>query len=184
MLATRLMRRAKALGVRARRCRAAVRARTPSRSAHLDQEAALRAGDRARRRRRPPRRRCVKVLKRHQERLGHLHDLQMLLKHVRETEASPTRRVARERSDGVRRCARPRMPAAARRFRRAPRRDVVCRERRAPSDRACPHDATRGVRRMSPGRARPAVRPRRAKINADAAVRAVPDSPRRGGRAR
>ena len=31
----------------------------------------------------------VKLLKRHQERLGHLHDLQMLLKHVRETEASP-----------------------------------------------------------------------------------------------
>ena len=31
----------------------------------------------------------VRVLKRHQERLGHLHDLQMLLKHVRETEASP-----------------------------------------------------------------------------------------------
>jgi len=32
----------------------------------------------------------VRILKRHQERLGHLHDLQMLLKHVRETEASPT----------------------------------------------------------------------------------------------
>ena len=31
----------------------------------------------------------VRVLKRHQERLGHLHDLQMLLKHVRETEAAP-----------------------------------------------------------------------------------------------
>jgi CHAD domain-containing protein len=31
----------------------------------------------------------VRILKRHQERLGHLHDLQMLLKHVRETEASP-----------------------------------------------------------------------------------------------
>lgn len=31
----------------------------------------------------------VKVLKRHQERLGHLHDLQVLLKHVRETEAAP-----------------------------------------------------------------------------------------------
>lgn len=31
----------------------------------------------------------VRSLKRHQERLGHLHDLQMLLKHVRETEASP-----------------------------------------------------------------------------------------------
>jgi CHAD domain-containing protein len=31
----------------------------------------------------------VRVLKRHQERLGHLHDVQMLLKHVRETEASP-----------------------------------------------------------------------------------------------
>ena len=31
----------------------------------------------------------VKVIKRHQERLGHLHDLQMLLKHVREAEASP-----------------------------------------------------------------------------------------------
>ena len=31
----------------------------------------------------------VRVLKRHQERLGHLHDLQVLLKHVRETEASP-----------------------------------------------------------------------------------------------
>lgn len=31
----------------------------------------------------------VKVLQRHQERLGHLHDLQMLLKHVREAEASP-----------------------------------------------------------------------------------------------
>ena len=31
----------------------------------------------------------VKVLKRHQERLGHMHDLQVLLKHVRETEASP-----------------------------------------------------------------------------------------------
>ena len=30
----------------------------------------------------------VRILKRHQERLGHLHDLQMLLKHVRETEAS------------------------------------------------------------------------------------------------
>jgi CHAD domain-containing protein len=31
----------------------------------------------------------VRLLKRHQERLGHLHDLQMLLKHVRETEALP-----------------------------------------------------------------------------------------------
>ena len=31
----------------------------------------------------------VRMLKRHQERLGHLHDLQMLLKHVREAEASP-----------------------------------------------------------------------------------------------
>ena len=31
----------------------------------------------------------VRVLKRHQDRLGHLHDLQVLLKHVRETEASP-----------------------------------------------------------------------------------------------
>jgi CHAD domain-containing protein len=31
----------------------------------------------------------VRLLKRHQERLGHLHDLQMLLKHVRETESSP-----------------------------------------------------------------------------------------------
>ena len=31
----------------------------------------------------------VRILKRHQERLGALHDLQMLLKHVRETEASP-----------------------------------------------------------------------------------------------
>lgn len=31
----------------------------------------------------------VRVLKRHQERLGHLHDLQVLLKHVRETEAAP-----------------------------------------------------------------------------------------------
>jgi CHAD domain-containing protein len=31
----------------------------------------------------------VRVLKRHQERLGGLHDLQMLLKHVREAEASP-----------------------------------------------------------------------------------------------
>lgn len=30
----------------------------------------------------------VRLLKRHQERLGHLHDLQMLLKHVRETENS------------------------------------------------------------------------------------------------
>lgn len=30
----------------------------------------------------------VRILRRHQERLGHLHDLQMLLKHVRETEAS------------------------------------------------------------------------------------------------
>lgn len=31
----------------------------------------------------------VRMLKRHQARLGRLHDLQMLLKHVRETEASP-----------------------------------------------------------------------------------------------
>lgn len=31
----------------------------------------------------------VRVLKRHQERLGRLHDLQVLLKHVRETDASP-----------------------------------------------------------------------------------------------
>jgi CHAD domain-containing protein len=31
----------------------------------------------------------VRVLKSHQDRLGHLHDLQMLLKRVRETEASP-----------------------------------------------------------------------------------------------
>jgi CHAD domain-containing protein len=30
----------------------------------------------------------IRILKRHQERLGHLHDLQMLLKHVRQTEAS------------------------------------------------------------------------------------------------
>ena len=33
--------------------------------------------------------RSVRVLKRHQSRLGGLHDLQVLLKHVRETEASP-----------------------------------------------------------------------------------------------
>jgi CHAD domain-containing protein len=31
----------------------------------------------------------LRILKRHQERLGNLHDLQMLLKRVRETEASP-----------------------------------------------------------------------------------------------
>jgi CHAD domain-containing protein len=31
----------------------------------------------------------VRVMKRHQERLGRLHDLQVLLKHVRKTEASP-----------------------------------------------------------------------------------------------
>jgi CHAD domain-containing protein len=31
----------------------------------------------------------IRALKRHQERLGRLHDLQMLLKHVRETEAAP-----------------------------------------------------------------------------------------------
>ena len=31
----------------------------------------------------------VRTLKGHQERLGHLHDLQVLLKHVRETEGSP-----------------------------------------------------------------------------------------------
>jgi CHAD domain-containing protein len=31
----------------------------------------------------------VRLLERHQERLGHLHDLQTLLKHVRETESSP-----------------------------------------------------------------------------------------------
>ncbi len=31
----------------------------------------------------------VRILKRHQERLGALHDLQMLLKHVREAEALP-----------------------------------------------------------------------------------------------
>ena len=31
----------------------------------------------------------LRLLKRHQERLGRLHDLQMLLKHVRETEATP-----------------------------------------------------------------------------------------------
>jgi CHAD domain-containing protein len=31
----------------------------------------------------------LRTLKRHQERLGHLHDLQMLLKHVRETGTSP-----------------------------------------------------------------------------------------------
>jgi CHAD domain-containing protein len=30
----------------------------------------------------------IRILKRHQERLGHLHDLQMLLKHVREAEVS------------------------------------------------------------------------------------------------
>jgi CHAD domain-containing protein len=30
----------------------------------------------------------VRILRRHQERLGHLHDLQMLLKHIRETDAS------------------------------------------------------------------------------------------------
>ena len=34
----------------------------------------------------------VESLKRHQERLGHLHDLQMLLKHVRETEGVARRR--------------------------------------------------------------------------------------------
>lgn len=32
----------------------------------------------------------LRTLKRHQQRLGRLHDLQMLLKHVRDTEASPT----------------------------------------------------------------------------------------------
>src|SRR4030095_2048580 len=32
----------------------------------------------------------LKMLKRHQERLGHLHDLQVLLKRVRGTEAPPT----------------------------------------------------------------------------------------------
>ena len=31
----------------------------------------------------------LKILKRHQERLGDMHDLQMLLKHVRETETAP-----------------------------------------------------------------------------------------------
>lgn len=31
----------------------------------------------------------VRLLKHHQERLGHLHDFQVLLRHVRETEASP-----------------------------------------------------------------------------------------------
>ena len=124
----------------------------------------------------------VKLLKRHQERLGHLHDLQMLLRHVRETEASPTVGSARKRSHGVRRHAGPRMPEAARRFRRAPRRDVFCRERRATSDRACPHDATAasGACRRPARAIRPSA-PR--KINADAAVRAVSDSPRCGGRA-
>jgi CHAD domain-containing protein len=33
----------------------------------------------------------VKILKRHQERLGKLHDLQMLLKHVRETDGVGSR---------------------------------------------------------------------------------------------
>ncbi|MEO5742826.1 MAG: CHAD domain-containing protein, partial [Vicinamibacterales bacterium] len=31
----------------------------------------------------------IRILKRHQERLGHLHDLQILLRHVRETQALP-----------------------------------------------------------------------------------------------
>jgi CHAD domain-containing protein len=31
----------------------------------------------------------LRILKRHQERLGYLHDMQILLKHVRETEAAP-----------------------------------------------------------------------------------------------
>ncbi len=84
----------------------------------------------------------VKLLKRHQERLGHLHDLQMLLKHVRETEASPT--VGSRVNDLTayadaldRECRKLHADFVEHRAEL-----VFCRERRAPSDRACPHDAT------------------------------------------
>ena len=81
----------------------------------------------------------VRMLKRHQARLGRLHDLQILLKHVRETEALPGTDVARERSHRVRRHARSRMPSAARRLRRTSGRARVRHTRRTPSDRSRAH---------------------------------------------
>ena len=124
----------------------------------------------------------VKLLKRHQERLGHLHDLQILLKHVRETEASPT--VGSRVND---------LTAYADAL------DRECRKLHADfvEHRAEASSVVKGVRHQivpaltTPPRrqahvagAARAFRPSAPrKINADAAGRAVFDSPRCGGRA-
>jgi CHAD domain-containing protein len=88
VLAARLMRRAKALGMaieQAGPLYAPERlhdVRISTKKLRYALEIARDAGE-------PLANSLVRVLKRHQERLGHLHDLQVLLKHVRETEASP-----------------------------------------------------------------------------------------------
>ena len=101
----------------------------------------------------------VRLLKRHQERLGHLHDLQMLLKHVRETEASPT--VGSRVNDLTayadsldRECRKLHADFVEHRAE-----VVLCRERRATSGRACPHDAASAAGACRRRRARhPSVR--------------------------
>ena len=105
----------------------------------------------------------VRSLKRHQERLGHLHDLQMLLKHVRETEASPG--VGSSVNDLTayadsldRECRRLHAGFVEHRAEL-----VVGGEGRPPSDRAGTRRRRRAVRRTSPAARRPSVRPRRAK---------------------
>ena len=133
----------------------------------------------------PRRRRSSRSLKRQQERLGRLHDLQMLLKHVREAEASPRCRFARERSR-----------------RRTPTRSSASAGGCTPTSSSIAHELagcvkdvrhqlvpalTTPPRRQArvAGAARAAVRPRRARdSNGDRTVRAVSDPPRRRGRAR
>ena len=87
VLATRLMRRAKALG-------AALEEAGPLYAPERIHGVRIRARSfgtrsKSRRNRALPASALIRVLKRHQDRLGRLHDFQTLLKHVRETEGSP-----------------------------------------------------------------------------------------------
>ena len=121
VLATRLMRRAKSCGDGARPRRAAVRARAHSRRAHLDEEAPLRARNRARRRRGRG-----DAARQNPEAPAGAARAPARSADAAEARARSgsvaRRRFARERSDGVCRFARARMPPAACRLRRASRR--------------------------------------------------------------
>ena len=103
----------------------------------------------------------LKVLKRHQERLGHLHDLQMLLKHVRETETLPGVGSRHERPDGLRRLARPRMPPRCTRdSSRLAASSRGCVKTDSPADCALPSRRRPGVRRACAGMRRAAPQTR------------------------